>query len=70
MMEKLSAEDLRFNLREIRRRLVAAAEKSGRREDEITLLAATKTVDVDTINEAVADGVTHIGENCVQELLA
>ncbi|MBQ7726893.1 MAG: YggS family pyridoxal phosphate-dependent enzyme [Clostridia bacterium] len=70
MMEKLSAEELRFNLREIRRRLVAAAEKSGRREDEITLLAATKTVDVDTINEAVADGVTHIGENRVQELLA
>ena len=35
----------------------------------VTLLAATKTVSADRINEAIACGVDAIGENRVQELL-
>ena len=51
-------------------RLERAAEKSGRPVGDITLLAATKTVPAPVINHAVAAGVTHIGENRVQEYLS
>ena len=74
-MEKLSNEELehRFrdveeNLKVIRENMAQAAEKSGRRPEDITLLAATKTVPVEIINHSIELGVDHIGENRVQEL--
>ena len=70
MMEKLSAEEFDLNYQKVLERLEIAAEKSGRDKNEITLLAATKTVDADTINYAIEKGITHIGENRVQELLS
>lgn len=70
MMEKLSAEEFDLNYEGVLKRLKGAAEKSGRDISEITLLAATKTVDADTINYAIEKGITHIGENRVQELLS
>ena len=38
--------------------------------DDITFLAATKTVDAPTINHAISLGLRYIGENRVQELLS
>lgn len=70
MMEKLSAEEFDRNYKDVLDRLCAAAEKSGRSAEDITLLAATKTVDADTVNYAIKKGITHIGENRVQELLS
>ena len=70
MMEKLSAEEFDFNFERVLERLNTAAERSGRNIKDITLLAATKTVDADTINYAIEKGITHIGENRVQELLS
>ncbi len=70
MMEKLSAEEFNRNYKDVMGRLYAAAEKSGRSAEDITLLAATKTVDADTVNYAIKRGITHIGENRVQELLS
>lgn len=70
MMEKLSAEEFDLNYLGVLKRLKSAAEKSGRDISEITLLAATKTVDADTINYAIEKGITHIGENRVQELIS
>ena len=70
MMEKLSAEEFDRNYKDVLDRLYAAAEKSGRNAEDITLLAATKTVDADTVNYAIKKGITHIGENRVQELLS
>ncbi len=70
MMEKLSAKEFDENLSGILERLKSAAEKSGRRLGDISLLAATKTVDVDTINYAISRGIKLIGENKVQELLS
>ena len=70
MMEKLSAEEFDLNYQGVLKRLKSAAEKSGRDISEITLLAATKTVDSDTINYAIEKGITHIGENRVQELIS
>ncbi len=49
--------------------IAKAAIKSGRTKDDITFLAATKTVDTEVINHAISLGLDHIGENRVQELL-
>lgn len=75
MMEKLLNEFeqkktyLKENLQEIRERIAEAAVQSGRQPQDITLLAATKTVPAELINYAISLGITHIGENRVQELL-
>ena len=55
------------NVREVFARIEAAAVRAGRKPEDITLVAATKTVDPDRINEAVRAGITDIGENRVQE---
>lgn len=60
--------DVEENLKTIRGRIAEAAVKSGRRPEDIVLLAATKTVPAEVINHAVSLGVAHIGENRVQEL--
>ena len=70
MMEKLSAKEFDQNHQNIVSRITAAAKKSGRTPEDIILLAATKTVDVDTINYAIEKGIKYIGENKVQEFLS
>lgn len=55
------------NVARVRERIAAAARRSGRRPEEITLVAVTKAVDPARIHEAVASGVTDLGENRVQE---
>lgn len=57
------------NYSDILERIARVAERSGRRPEDITLLAATKTVPVEVINHAVSRGLRHLGENRVQELL-
>lgn len=52
---------------EIHHRIRAAAERSGRRPESITLIAVTKQVDAKTVAEALKAGVTDIAENRVQE---
>lgn len=59
--------DIAENLRVIRQRIESAARRSGRDSGEITLVVVTKTRSVDEIREALANGVTDIGENYVQE---
>ena len=49
--------------------IARAAEKSGRSAQDITLLAATKTVPLEGVNHAIEKGLACIGENRVQELL-
>jgi len=58
------------NLARVRERIAAAARRAGRNPDEVTLVAVTKGVGLDRVLEAVACGVTHIGENRVQEAAA
>jgi hypothetical protein len=54
-------------LASVRRRITAAAEGAGRDPASVRLIAVTKTVPPERIAEAVAAGVTEIGENRVQE---
>lgn len=61
--------DIEENLKEIRESIASAALAAGRRADEVTLMAVTKTVESKYINHAVACGIKVIGENRVQEFL-
>ena len=54
-------------LEEVRRRIQARAEQCNRSFDEITLVAVSKTHPADLVREAIAAGVTDLGENRVQE---
>ena len=69
MTEKLFR-DVEYNYQRINEQIAEAAEKSGRRREDITFLAATKTVAPEVINHAISLGLDHIGENRVQELLS
>lgn len=68
-MEKL-LRDVEYNYNLIEERIAEAAQKVGKKRDDITFLAATKTVDVEVINYAISLGLKYIGENKVQELLS
>lgn len=54
---------------EIKDKIKQAALRSGRLPEDILLLAVTKTIDTDRIQEAVEAGLTSLGENKVQEIL-
>lgn len=69
-MTARSLSDVEYNYKLINERISEAALKSGRSREDITFLAATKTVDAATINHAISLGLDHIGENRVQELLS
>lgn len=62
--------EVAVNIAALRQRIAIAAEKSGRKPEEIEIIAVTKTVDVPRIREAMAEGITSLGENRVQELTA
>lgn len=55
--------------RVISERIRRAAEKAGRAPESVILMGVTKTVDTARINEALRLGLTHIGENRVQEAM-
>jgi pyridoxal phosphate enzyme (YggS family) len=57
------------NIDSLKKRIQATAEKSGREFDDITLIAVTKTVEVERIKTAIKQGIFNFGENRVQELL-
>ena len=51
----------------VRERIVRAAQRAGRKPEEITMLAVTKVFPVETLLEAYALGMREFGENYVQE---
>ncbi|PYQ53111.1 MAG: YggS family pyridoxal phosphate-dependent enzyme [Acidobacteria bacterium] len=55
------------NLAAVEARIRAACDRAGRKRGDVTLVAVSKTFGADRIDEAIAAGVTHIGENRVQE---
>lgn len=64
-----SFSDIEYNYKYIDEQIAQAALRSGRKREDITFLAATKTVEPEYINYAISLGLDHIGENRVQELL-
>jgi PLP dependent protein len=58
------------NIAKVHERMEAAARRSGRRLEDIALMAVTKTHPVEHIREAYAAGLRLFGENRVQEFAA
>ncbi len=65
-----SFSDVEYNYKTICENIARAAQSVGKTAEDITFLAATKTVDAPTINHAISLGLRYIGENRVQELLS
>jgi PLP dependent protein len=59
--------DLAARVRAVRQRVAAAAEHAGRAPEEVTIVAVSKTVDVDRVRGAYELGLKTFGENRVQE---
>ncbi|MEI6603025.1 MAG: YggS family pyridoxal phosphate-dependent enzyme [Clostridia bacterium] len=57
------------NLEFVKKEIYTTAKKCGRNPDDITLVAVSKTVGVDQIEEAIQTGMKDFGENRVQELV-
>jgi pyridoxal phosphate enzyme (YggS family) len=55
------------NVARIRDRIARVAQRVGRTPEEIRLVAVSKLVEAERVREAVAAGVTDLGENYVQE---
>ncbi|MBQ7241879.1 MAG: YggS family pyridoxal phosphate-dependent enzyme, partial [Firmicutes bacterium] len=60
---------IKENLETVRKNIKAAAQRSGRNPEDILLLAVSKTIDAETIKEALACDVSDLGENRVQEIM-
>ncbi len=61
---------LKENLENVKRNIQKAAMKTGRNENEITLIAVSKTYPASAIKELYKLGQLHFGENKVQELMS
>src|SRR5437773_1656919 len=63
-------DDIRASLERVRERVARAAERAGRRAEDVLLIGVSKTVALARIREAVAAGIPALGENRVQEARA
>ena len=55
------------NVAEVRRRIAEACARSGRNVQDVTLVAVTKVFPAEYVTQAIAAGITDVGENRVQE---
>ena len=60
---------IKENIENINAKIEAACQRSGRKREEVLFLVVSKTIDVPRIKEAVACGMTSLGENKVQEIM-
>ena len=60
---------IRENIEHVRENIRAACEKSGRKAEDVTLIAVSKTKPVSMLQEAYECGCRDFGENKVQELV-
>src|SRR5690348_16687716 len=63
----MAGETIRENLQRILASIEAAANRAGRRAEEITLVAVSKTHPSEAISAAFEAGIREFGENRVQE---
>lgn len=60
--------NIKQNIEEIKKTIAKACNKTRRKPEEITIVAATKGREIKQIKEAVSCGITDIGESTIQEL--
>ena len=61
-------EFIKENLAEVEAKICAACERAGRKREEVTLIAVSKTKPVEMLEACMENGITVFGENKVQEL--
>jgi hypothetical protein len=59
---------LKDNLTIVENNILAACQKAGRKREEITLIAVSKTKPVEMLSEIYGEGIRDFGENKVQEM--
>ena len=59
---------IKENVAEVESRIQAACERAGRKREEVTLIAVSKTKPVSDIYEVIETGIKDYGENKVQEM--
>ena len=64
-----TATSIASRLAVVREHIAAACDRAGRDPDEVTIVGVTKTHPPSLVEEALAAGLTDIGENRAQELL-
>ncbi|MBC5646921.1 YggS family pyridoxal phosphate-dependent enzyme [Christensenella tenuis] len=57
------------NITAVRQKIAFAADRAGRKAEDVTLVAVSKTVDTETVEAAYREGLRCFGENRVQEYL-
>jgi pyridoxal phosphate enzyme (YggS family) len=57
-------------IQDVRERVAAALRRARRDSETVTIVAVTKTVPADMVRRVIAAGITDIGENRVQEMVA
>lgn len=60
-------EGIKGRLAQVRSRIAAAVKRAGRGSEDVQLIAVSKTHPPEVLREAIAAGVTDLGENRVQE---
>lgn len=59
---------IKYNIINIEKKINDSCKVSDRNKEDVKLIAVTKTVDIDAVNEAIECGITDVGENKPQEL--
>lgn len=60
---------IKENIRDVEEKIQAACDRVGRKREEVTLIAVSKTMPVEDLREAYLHGLRVFGENKVQELV-
>lgn len=61
---------LKENLEQVEKNIVLACEKAGRKREDVTLIAVSKTKPIPMLSEIYDEGIRDFGENKVQELVS
>jgi PLP dependent protein len=65
---KADSEKIESNLQTIRHNIAEACRRAGRSPGEVSIIAVTKSADMEALKVALDLGLTHLGESRVQQL--
>mgnify|MGYP002571340491 CR=1 FL=1 len=68
-MTEQERNELHERIAQVKERVARAAEKAGKKPEDIILIAASKMNDAERVQEAIRAGIEVCGENRVQEYL-
>ena len=67
-MTEQERNELHERIAQVKERVARAAEKAGKKPEDIILVAASKMNDTERVQEAIRAGIEVCGENRVQEI--